>query len=81
MLSGVSPEGPVKEPGLMFEVKLFEVLQRNPLLLLPAPVEQPLHTALKYTDKHVSLKAALKHTAQTSEPEGGATLQQQFTCG
>lgn len=41
------PHVPVVEPGLMFEVKLFQILQRNPLLLLPAPVEQTLHTALK----------------------------------
>lgn len=31
----------------MFEVKLFQILQRDPLLLLPAPVEQTLHAALQ----------------------------------
>lgn len=43
------PHIPVVEPGLVLEVKLFQILQRDPLLLLPAPVEQTLHTALKNT--------------------------------
>lgn len=31
----------------MFEMKLFQILQGDPLLLLPAPVEQTLHAALQ----------------------------------
>lgn len=49
----------MEEPGLVFEVKLLQVLQRDPLLLLPAAVEQALHTALK-------------HTGSAGEPEGSA---------
>lgn len=41
------PHVPVVEPGLVFEVKLFQILQRDPLLLLSAPVEQTLHAALQ----------------------------------
>lgn len=37
------------EPGLMFEVKLLEILQRNPLLLITTAVQQSLHAALKDT--------------------------------
>lgn len=44
------PEVPVDEPSFMFEVKLFQVLQRDSLLLLPTPMEQTLHTTLRHTD-------------------------------
>lgn len=45
--ASVSPEVPVVEPRLVFEVKLLQVLQRNALLLLAAAVQQPLHAALQ----------------------------------
>ena len=49
----------MEEPGLVFEVKLLQILQRDVLLLLAAAVQQPLHTALK-------------HTGGAGEPEGSA---------
>lgn len=55
------PEVSVVEPGFVFEVQLFQILKRNPLLLLPAPVEQALHTTLKNTGM-VNLKASPKYT-------------------
>lgn len=39
------------KPGFMSEVKLFQILQRNLLLLLAPSMEQPLHTALKGKQK------------------------------
>lgn len=56
-----SPRIPVVEPGLVFEVKLFQILQRNALLLLPAPVEQTLHTALRNTQR----RRARRHRLNT----------------
>ncbi len=65
------PELPVEQPGFVLEVKLFQVLQRNALLLLPASVQQTLHAALKQTGNSLSETPAWHIVTVSSVPSCG----------